>query len=80
MPQHGESLDVRVARLEERLDAHDEWKESVSGDLKSIGNWLRGVMGSLILALVLLIAQLMTGHSAPDHGGAHDEQHTEGHK
>jgi len=67
MPPHnvtvaGESIEVRVARLEERLDAHDEWKKEVSDTLKSINSWLRGVMGSLILALVLLVANLLVSH------------------
>jgi hypothetical protein len=62
MPPHanvGESIEVRVARLEERLDALDEWKKDISSSLKSINSWLRGVMGSLILALVLLVANLL---------------------
>jgi hypothetical protein len=56
------AVEIRVARLEERLDAHDEWKTSVSNDLKSINSWLRGVMGALIISLVLLVINLAIGH------------------
>jgi hypothetical protein len=64
-----ESVDVRLARLEERLDAHDAWKADVSKDLKSINSWLRGVMGVLILSLVLLVVNLAIGHETRNAAG-----------
>lgn len=55
------SLDLatRVVELEERVNAHDGSRRSIEEKLDAANSWLRGVMGSLVLALLLLIANLV---------------------
>lgn len=47
-------IDWRLTQLEQTVHEIREQNDSIS-------NWLRALMGSLLLALVLLIANLMVG-------------------
>jgi len=60
------SLEVRVQAAEESRGAVKEWmrqqenrQQASDEKLDSIQKWLIGVMGSLTIALVLLLANLM---------------------
>lgn len=56
---------IQLARHDERLKELEMWREKQNGELKAIRerldnlkSWLMGVMGSMILALVLLVLNL----------------------
>ncbi len=59
-----DDLNTRVIELEEWRGAQDGRSKSIEDKLDSANNWLRGVMGALVLALVMLIANLLTQRQA----------------
>lgn len=55
----------RMATAETKIDGHEEWISSVDKEVKGLKNWLMGLMGTSLLSLLLLVANLInkgSGH------------------
>lgn len=58
----------RLAVLETDMESHAATVKRIESKLDSTNNWLRGIAGSLILALILLVANLVFGTHLPPPG------------
>lgn len=68
---HGDSLATQgtsLTRFEEKFKVYDDKMEEMIGAQRSINNWLRGIFGSVFVALVLLIFELIS-HARATAGG-----------
>jgi peptidoglycan hydrolase CwlO-like protein len=50
----------KIVSLSKDSDTHKETTERIEKKLDSTNNWLRGIAGSLVLALILMVIGLMT--------------------